>query len=152
MLLYICLLLFAASSALAQDTQLADRAAAILRERCAQCHGDAVAMAGLRLLSRDQVLKGGTHGPTVAPGNARGSRLFQAITRAIEPAMPPGKPLASEEVETLRAWIDAGAPWPDRKTWWAFIPPKRPAVPDVSDAWVRSPIDAFILAKLTSQS
>jgi hypothetical protein len=36
---------------------------------------------------------------------------------------------------------------------WAFLPPTRPAQPSVkAAAWVRNPIDAFILAKLEAQS
>src|SRR5687767_11252752 len=35
---------------------------------------------------------------------------------------------------------------------WSFIPPKRPAVPRVKDAaWVRNPIDAFVLQKLEAK-
>ena len=41
---------------------------------------------------------------------------------------------------------------PATRNHWAFIPPKRPAVPQVKEAsWVRNPIDAFILARLERQ-
>ena len=63
--------------------------------------------------------------------------------------MPPhdsGKTLKPEEIETLRQWIAEGGQY---KKHWAFEPPARPAVPAVSDeAWVRNPIDAFVLARL----
>ncbi len=40
-------------------------------------------------------------------------------------------------------WTDA------QRTYWAFVPPKRPEVPKVQGrAWVRNPIDAFILSQV----
>ena len=80
-----------------------------------------------------------------------------------------GKKLTPEQVGLLRAWIDQGALWAESKSadmelpeeepssegaeasrnHWAFIPPKRPVVPRVHDqAWLRNPIDAFVLAQL----
>ena len=36
-----------------------------------------------------------------------------------------------------------------QKRWWAFQPVVKPAVPVVKNrAWVRTPVDAFVLAKL----
>src|SRR5205823_1809073 len=57
------------------------------------------------------------------------------------------------------AWIDQGAPWPDdgrsasaaTTSWWSLRPLVRPAPPALRPdeaAWVRNPIDAFILARL----
>jgi hypothetical protein len=70
--------------------------------------------------------------------------------------MPPGKDkLTPAEVQWLRAWVDAGAPWPDALAnesgvgHWAFRPPVRPALPAVQDAgWARNPIDRFLRARL----
>jgi hypothetical protein len=63
--------------------------------------------------------------------------------------MPPvksGKSLNPTQIELIRRWIAEGAKWQPH---WAFIPPKRPAVPPVRDqGWVRNPIDAFVLARL----
>jgi hypothetical protein len=64
--------------------------------------------------------------------------------------MPPpssGKPrLTAHEVELLRSWIALGAPW---EPFWSFIPPRRPPAPAVKDeAWVKNPIDRFVLARL----
>jgi hypothetical protein len=40
----------------------------------------------------------------------------------------------------------------DDRRHWAFCPPVRPSLPEVQEkAWVRNPIDAFILAKLEAQ-
>jgi hypothetical protein len=71
--------------------------------------------------------------------------------------MPMGGRLADDQILILKTWIDQGAEWPDSvgatvtatKTHWAFIPPERPALPAVQNAaWVRTPIDRFILARL----
>ena len=65
--------------------------------------------------------------------------------------MPPpdsGKSLDSEQLATLRAWIEEGAEW---ETHWAFSAPERPEVPTVAHAdWPRNPIDSFVLASLES--
>jgi hypothetical protein len=76
-----------------------------------------------------------------------------------------GKPLTKEQVADLRRWIDRGAAWPktvtltpagsssdDGRGWWSLQPLTRPAVPTVTDrAWVRTPVDAFILAALKAR-
>jgi hypothetical protein len=63
--------------------------------------------------------------------------------------MPPpksNKKLTAAQKDLLRRWIAAGAEYQPH---WSFIPPKRPEPPAVPDAaWVRNPIDRFILAKL----
>src|SRR3546814_15980586 len=64
--------------------------------------------------------------------------------------MPPeGKPLSPEEIGVLRAWIAQGAIWEQH---WAFQPPTPRTPPAVKNmAWVKSPIEAFVLARLESQ-
>jgi hypothetical protein len=57
--------------------------------------------------------------------------------------------LTVEQLETLRRWIEQGARY-DRH--WAFVPPQRPPLPPLSNsAWVRNPIDAFVLARLEQE-
>jgi len=111
-------------------------------------------MSDLRVGTREALLKGGKGGPAIVPGDARASRLIQAVTKVIEPAMPPTGPIPTEEIATLRKWINGGADWPKadalsekggEKTWWAFRRPVRPEVPDVD---APNPIDAFIAARL----
>jgi len=62
--------------------------------------------------------------------------------------MPPPKShkkLTAEQKDRLRRWIAAGAEYQPQ---WSLIPPQRPPVPEVRGrAWVRNPIDAFILAE-----
>jgi hypothetical protein len=54
--------------------------------------------------------------------------------------------LAAGLALTAAAWTDADGVWvASRKSWWAFRVHVRPEVPPVKDAWVRTPIDAFVL-------
>jgi hypothetical protein len=125
----------------------------ILSDRCYKCHGpDAKERkAKLRLDSFQTATAPAASGnPAIVPGNTEESELYQrVISGDAEERMPPaktGKPLGSEEVERLKAWIETGAEYEGH---WAFIPPVRPEVPQVrKPAWVRNPIDAFILARL----
>jgi hypothetical protein len=130
-----------------------EKALAVLEKRCLQCHGDTVAMAGLKLSSRDQLIKGGSRGPAMMPGKSGDSLLMKAILHENKLSMPPGAKLPDAEVAVLREWIDGGAAWPAtaqiaRKPatdWWAFHKPVRPAVPGIA---AKNPIDAFLFEKL----
>jgi mono/diheme cytochrome c family protein len=87
----------------------------ILQQRCFQCHGEALKMSGLDLRTRAGILKGGTNGPAIVPGNAAASPLYQRITGQVQPAMPmaPVPKLTAEEIAAVKTWIDAGAPIAD---------------------------------------
>ena len=131
-------------------------ARAILDAKCLSCHGELLT-SDLDLRERAAILKGGKRGPAIVPGNAEASLLYKAVKREGELKMPPGKTaLMPSEVNALRDWINAGAPWESTSTttapppsWWSFRKPIRPTVPVVKNATlVRNPIDAFILAKL----
>jgi len=134
-------------------------AVSILTTRCANCHG-AAAMSGLDVRSRQALLKGGARGASIIPGKSAESPLIQAVLRTGEIKMPPGKEgLPENEIRILRDWVDGGAKWeaadakPAAPSWWSFRTPIVPAVPPVSNpAWVRNPIDAFILSKLDGKS
>ena len=99
-----------------------DAARRILSARCWACHTE-TAMGGLRLDSRAAMLRGGNSGPALAPGAPSRSRIYQAIARqpGAKP-MPPAAALAAGEIETLRRWIEAGAPWADAAEHWSFQP------------------------------
>ena len=72
-------------------------------------------MGGLRLDSREGLLKGGKSGPAVVPGNPDKSLLIQAVRQTGDLKMPQGGKLKPEEVQTLVEWVKMGAPWPDTK-------------------------------------
>lgn len=87
----------------------------IFAARCYGCHATAVKMGSLNLQSWDGVQEGGTHGKIFVPGKSAESRLFLRISGKEMPSMPmDGSKLSPEQIETIRAWIDAGAPGPAR--------------------------------------
>jgi hypothetical protein len=149
----ICLIssgLLAHSTLLAVDFQRQVRP--ILSENCFLCHGpdQGTRMADLRLDTREGAFATRKNGVPIVPGKPDESLLIKRVF-AEKPAMrmPPltsHRTLTQPQKETLKAWIAEGAPW---KEHWSFIAPVRPALPAVTDsAWVRNPIDQFILAKL----
>ena len=131
----------------------------IFQNRCVRCHGAELQKSQLRLDSRTGALRGGLSGKVVVPGRSADSLLVQRLVGAIKPRMPfEGPPLPAAEVARIRAWIDAGAPGPveaaeaREKKHWAYVKPQRPELPSVRNAaWVRNPIDAFVLARLETE-
>lgn len=134
----------------------------VLAEHCYRCHGPAKQKAGLRLDSREHLLKGSSEGPIVAVGQPEKSRLIQAV-RHEDPSlkMPPDKKLTDRQIADLARWIKMGMPYPPERatapkteeTFWAFKAPVDPPLPAVKDAaWPRSPLDHFVLAKLEEKN
>ncbi len=128
----------------------------ILSDRCFTCHGPDAAkrQAGLRLDDRAGAVGGlESGGRGIVPGDPAASELLVRVTSA-DPdlIMPPpqiGKPVTAAEAETLRRWIAEGALYPGH---WAFERVERPEVPvPRGTRWPRTPIDAFILARLESE-
>ncbi len=120
----------------------------LLAKHCYSCHGQ-TEMAGLRLDSRERLLRGGRSGPAVVPGKADASLLLQAVEhRHAKLRMPPGgKKLGERELMDLREWVAAGAVWPeerggDGKALWSLRPVRKPA---------GAGIDEFVLAKLRTE-
>jgi len=87
-----------------------DRVEPILRKRCLGCHNQELKDGGVSFLDYDGLLKGGGRGPTVVPGNPAESILIQAVRQEGELKMPPGAKLSTEDIGTLTAWIERGAP------------------------------------------
>src|SRR5262249_49194213 len=112
----------------------------VFKSKCFSCHDGRKQKATLRLDIRSRALKGGESGKrAIIPGKSAESELYQRIVeKDAEKAMPPGgTPLPERDIATLKAWIDAGAPWPDalanenNAKHWAFVAPKRPLVPEI---------------------
>ena len=134
----------------------------IIQKRCLMCHGPQVHMNGLRLDDRDLALKGSDSGPVIQPGKAAASRIIAMVSGTESKRMPPsGPPLTTDQIATIKTWIDEGAHWPDSaKTLTAAAPPKlwslkpiaHPTPPAVQNRdWPINPIDRFILARLESE-
>ena len=138
----------------------------ILANNCYGCHTNS-ALGGLRLDSREALLKGGTTGTSLVPGNVEKSLLITAVLQTGELKMPKGSKLKPAEIEDLTAWVKAGAIWPassvpvtvsktgeyvitpQQRSFWSYQPLKATPVPTVQNtAWAKTEIDRFILARL----
>lgn len=127
----------------------------ILSRKCFACHGpdEGTREANLRLddpLSAFAKLDSETH--AIVPGDADASELVRRIEHHDEDGrMPPpehGGRLSTQEIQTLRDWIAAGAKYDPH---WAYLIPSKSALPKLDDAhrdWPRQPLDAFMLAEM----
>jgi hypothetical protein len=123
----------------------------ILAEHCFACHGSdqAARKAKLRLDVREVAIGRGA----IVPGKLNESKLVERILspdpREIMPPRKTNRQLTAPQKETLKRWIADGA---DYEAHWAFVPPVRPKLPAVrNQAWLRNPIDRFVLAGLERQ-
>ncbi len=128
----------------------------ILADNCFSCHGpdESTRRARLRLDTREGAFGPRPRGAAVVPGDAGASLLHQRITQADDRLrMPPpalsGKTLSAGQIDVLTRWIEEGASW---RQHWSFEAVAEPAPPAVAgEAWVRNPIDRFVLARLEAE-
>jgi hypothetical protein len=139
----------------------------LLVENCYSCHGVKKQKGGLRLDSREAVLKGGETGPAVEPGKPEESLLVGAV-RYEDLEMPPTGRLEPGQIAVLTRWVEHGAFWtttaaeaeaetaetsPADPDLWSLKPlrevaPDGPPPPAQWAGWVRGPIDRFVLDAL----
>ena len=127
----------------------------ILSENCYHCHGPdaAVRKAGLRLDNEESTFAVRKGKAAVVRGDAGKSELVRRVlSKDPDELMPPpdsNRELTAAQADFLKRWVEHGAAWGKH---WAFVPPLRPEHPPVNDeAWVRNPIDTFILARLEKE-
>ena len=152
--------------------------APILTSLCVHCHGWVHRQGELDVRSLPLLLKGGKSGPAIVPGSAAKSLLVQKIaTRQMPPTGKVKQELTGknfivanvapteENLATLRAWIDAGAParyeggpptedqapalTQEDREWWAFQTPLRPVLPDVPIGAEVSPVGQGVTQRYT---
>ena len=124
----------------------------ILSDKCLRCHGpDTNARkADLRLDDEHSARSDRGGYRVVNAGHPENSELIRRITTDDpDEHMPPAKSrlkLSPHEVTLLRRWIAQGGRY---QRHWAFIPPRRPPVPQVRQTGrIRNSIDAFIQMRL----
>jgi mono/diheme cytochrome c family protein len=133
----------------------------VLAANCYDCHS-AEQFGGLRVDSREALLKGGKSGPAIVPNDPDKSLLIRAVRQTGTLKMPKGGTLKPDEVDALVEWVRAGAPWPaaaaapvarsdaapappiprpaskpyvitpEQRAFWSFQPIGKPSVPAVS--------------------
>ena len=134
-----------------------------LIKHCYECHSAGSKEVGGKLLldSRDGLLQGGEAGTVLVLGQPDASLLMQAL-RYDGIQMPPEGPLPESVINDFAEWVTRGAPDPrmteamakaaaahDAEALWAFEPPKNSPIPDVkNNAWLRDPLDNFVLSKI----
>jgi mono/diheme cytochrome c family protein len=137
----------------------------LLATHCYDCHTDS-ANGGLRVDSREALLKGGKRGSAIVVGKPEESLLIKAVAHTHETLrMPKDAPkLTDAEINHLIQWIKDGAHWtaataakndylikPEHKAFWSFQPVRNPAIPTVKGKTTNA-IDAFLLAKLEANN
>lgn len=150
------------ASLIADEDLFRQKVAPIFAAHCVRCHNANDPKGEFALDNGEAFSESGY----AEAGNAANSHLIDVVISddpATRPDMPKTGPVLSKsEVATLRLWIDQGAQWPtgyvvaqdqlDRFDWWSLKPIKTPGIPSFDDAdakaWIRTPIDAFILSKL----
>lgn len=121
----------------------------ILSQHCFKCHGPDKQKGGLRFDQRDSAVKPAeSDAIAIVPGEPDSSELLRRVTsHDADEMMPPRKggntPLTEKQIETLRAWIAAGAEY---KAHWAYVKPVRAAAPENANA-----IDHFVSARLKQE-
>ncbi|MGA2536384.1 MAG: DUF1553 domain-containing protein [Terracidiphilus sp.] len=131
----------------------------ILASNCFSCHGPDPEMrkAGLRLdLEESAFRKRPGHPDAIVPGHPEQSELIKRIESKDPHHLMPqtslgeAKPMKDADIAVLREWIKEGAVY---RPHWAFEKPAKPALPaaTANDGWVRTPIDAFVLARLKKE-
>jgi hypothetical protein len=120
----------------------------ILSDNCFRCHGpDAENReADLRLDVRNVAVAVGA----IIPGEPDASEMIQRIlSKDVDTVMPPPsteQTISADELTLLQKWVAEGAEYSEH---WAFVPPKRPEVPEVKNGGpFGNSIDNFVAAKL----
>ncbi len=137
----------------------------IFKAHCFHCHGEEEKpKGGVDLRQRRLLLNRSESGPVLVPGKPGQSHLLSVLKSGEMPQG--GKPLSAEQVTLIERWIAQGAPtlrpepvevprWvitEEERQFWAFQPVGCPEPPRVRlDKTVRTPIDAFLLARLKKE-
>jgi predicted nucleic acid-binding Zn-ribbon protein len=130
-----CVVAFAADEKITYDDHLAP----ILRQRCSSCHNSNTKKADLDVTNYSGLMRGGSSGAAIEPGDPDASHLFLLVTRKSEPFMPQNADkLPDGEIDIIRRWIKGGslenagskaaAPKPKKMIAAESTPGKRPDV------------------------
>ena len=144
----------------AQEQYFETKVRPLLASKCYGCHTGTEA-GGLRLDSREAVLKGGKDGVVVDAAHPENSMLLKAIhyqSKALQ--MPPTGQMENADIAVIEQWVRDGMVWPkgmaavqtvtvtDKdRSFWSYQKPVKPAVPAVRSKWAYNDLDRFVLAK-----
>jgi len=145
----------------AQEQYFETKVRPLLASKCYGCHAGMQA-GGLRLDSREAMLKGGKDGIVVDAAHPENSLLLKAIhynMKALK--MPPTGQMEDSDIAIIEQWVRDGMAWPaglptvqtatvteKDRSFWSYKKPVKPAVPAVKSKWAYNDLDRFIFAKL----
>jgi mono/diheme cytochrome c family protein len=131
--------------------------AGLLKQHCVKCHGGDKVKGDLDLVTRDDLLRGGSHGSAVVPFDSANSLLIELIRHTKEPQMPDDAPrLSDAAIQKIAAWIDDGAAYSaplitgrqpkkdsavvteEDRNWWAFRPLQKVAAKSVDELLLKN--------------
>ncbi len=140
----------------------------VLVQHCYSCHSadNDVAHGGLRLDSREAILRGGDSGPAIDRHDGTQSLLLGALKyESLE--MPPDGPLGEQVVADFQLWIERGARDPRHEAeleggemrvgkidydtgrqFWAFAPLDDAPTPVLPEHWGQGAIDAWVYRQM----
>ncbi len=82
----------------------------ILQRTCQGCHQPATKSGELILTTHEGFMAGGARGKVITPGRPDQSLVISYLKGEVKPQMPfGGAPLAPEQIEVFRRWIEEGA-------------------------------------------
>tara|TARA_R110002111_G_scaffold2705_3_gene17890 strand:- start:14658 stop:17753 length:3096 start_codon:yes stop_codon:yes gene_type:complete len=145
---------FVSAADQSESDALTSQVLEIMKSHCGKCHGPIRPKSGLMLMNLGGIARGGEDGRVVIPSQIEKSSLW---LRVRDNEMPPEEPLAEDEKELIRLWIEKGAPGlskasTKKEVHWAFqkLSPTQPPQ-NSGDIEQTSPIDQFLLSRLTQQ-
>ncbi len=136
----------------------------ILNKHCMSCHGGVKKKGGFSLLTREEALQPTESGKTaLVPGDPEASEMIRRLTsHDPEERMPYREaPLAEEEINILKQWVEDGAPW---ELNWSYRPVTQPKIPStkrpwwdffskkITDNWSLNDIDKFVFHRLQQEN
>lgn len=133
----------------------------VLIAKCQNCHGPKKQESGLRVDSRQALLKGGDTGPAIVAGKPGEGTFLKALSHETDLKMPPSGKLAPAVLTAFARWVEQGAIWPQEaasatsprsaiimpsdRAHWAFQPLKKIPPPSAKDrGQTKSEIDQWI--------
>ncbi|WP_419194217.1 PSD1 and planctomycete cytochrome C domain-containing protein [Novipirellula herctigrandis] len=120
----------------------------ILTRYCTSCHGGVKAISDVSFVNGASVLP--PHGWVIQPGDAQASLMIERIV-SDDPdmRMPPPEehpdPVPTEDVDTLRRWINQGAIWDPIWSIGSLQPGTLDSV--AQSDWAKQPLDRFVAAR-----
>jgi len=127
----VCTLLAVVPSIAQEKLTYDDHVKPIFRAKCFSCHNTNKKTSDLDLSTYSSLMQGGASGASIEPGDSENSYLFMLMAHDSEPFMPPNSERVPDEMlETVKKWINAGAPENSSSK---VMLPKKPALAMIVD-------------------